>query len=147
MKRKTRRAALVAALTGVVLALAGLEPARLAADSRRLIPDVMLIDQDGQAVNFYDHFLYEGSDGKLHLPLTRSPEWADATDCTYDLSLIRWGCATLLDCLRVLRTDHPRAGRWREILQRLVPDYVEISVFRALLEAILELRMTPVPGT
>ncbi|MFJ8777716.1 glycosyl hydrolase family 95 catalytic domain-containing protein [Streptomyces sp. NPDC102476] len=73
-----------------------------------------------KAVNFYDHFLYEGSDGKLHLPLTRSPEWADATDCTYDLSLIRWGCATLLDCLRILRTDHPRAGRWREILQRLV---------------------------
>ncbi|WP_338145636.1 glycosyl hydrolase family 95 catalytic domain-containing protein [Streptomyces scabichelini] len=75
-----------------------------------------------KAVNFYDHFLHEGSDGKLHLPLTRSPEWADATDCTYDLSLIRWGCATLLDCLRVLRTDHPRAARWREILQRLV-DY------------------------
>ncbi|WP_189878278.1 glycosyl hydrolase family 95 catalytic domain-containing protein [Streptomyces bluensis] len=75
-----------------------------------------------KAVNFYDHFLYEGSDGKLHLPLTRSPEWADATDCTYDLSLLRWGCATLLDCLRILRTDHPRAGRWREILKRLV-DY------------------------
>ncbi|WP_342749414.1 glycosyl hydrolase family 95 catalytic domain-containing protein [Streptomyces milbemycinicus] len=75
-----------------------------------------------KAVNFYDHFLNSGSDGKLHLPLTRSPEWADAEDCTYDLSLLRWGCATLLDCLRILRTDHPRAPRWREILRRLV-DY------------------------
>ncbi|WP_399119799.1 glycosyl hydrolase family 95 catalytic domain-containing protein [Streptomyces sp. KM273126] len=75
-----------------------------------------------KAANFYDHFLYEGSDGRLHLPLTRSPEWADAEDCTYDLSLLRWGCATLLDCLRILRTDHPRAARWREILRRMV-DY------------------------
>jgi len=48
MKRKTRRAALVAALTGAVLSLvAVMLPARLAADSRRLIPDVTLIDQDG----------------------------------------------------------------------------------------------------
>ncbi|MEU8873707.1 glycoside hydrolase family 95-like protein [Streptomyces javensis] len=75
-----------------------------------------------KAVNYYDHFLHEGGDGKLHLPLTRSPEYADAVDCTYDLSLLRWGCATLLDCLRILRTDNPRAGRWREILRRLV-DY------------------------
>jgi protein SCO1/2 len=55
MKRKVRRAALVAALTGAVLSLvAVLQPARVAADSRRLIPDVPLINQDGQAVNFYD---------------------------------------------------------------------------------------------
>jgi len=55
MKRKTRRAALVAALTGAVLSLvAVMLPARLAADSRRLIPDVTLIDQDGRTVNFYD---------------------------------------------------------------------------------------------
>ncbi|MFJ8822603.1 glycosyl hydrolase family 95 catalytic domain-containing protein [Streptomyces sp. NPDC102467] len=74
-----------------------------------------------RAVNFYDHFLYEGSDGALHLPLTRSPEWADAEDCTYDLSLVRWGCATLLKCLGLLRTTHPKSARWREILDRLTP--------------------------
>src|SRR5919199_2535993 len=55
MKRKTRRAALVAALTGAVLSLAALlHPAGLAADSRRWIPDVTLINQDGETVNFYD---------------------------------------------------------------------------------------------
>jgi len=55
MKRKTRRAALVAALTGAVLSLVGLlQPARVAADSRRLIPDVTLTNQDGESVNFYD---------------------------------------------------------------------------------------------
>nr|WP_247204600.1 hypothetical protein [Streptomyces sp. AgN23] len=85
----------------------------------RIVRDV-LYPILAKAVNFYDHFLHEGGDGKLHLPLTRSPEWADAEDCTYDLSLLRWGCATLLDCLRILRTDHPRARRWREILNRLV---------------------------
>jgi len=55
MKRKTRRAALVAALTGAVLSLAALlQPSVVAADSRRLIPDVALINQDGHEVNFYD---------------------------------------------------------------------------------------------
>jgi len=55
MKRKTRRAALVAALTGAVLSLAALlQPSVVAADSRRLIPDVPLVNQDGNEVNFYD---------------------------------------------------------------------------------------------
>lgn len=55
MERKTRRAALVAALTGAVLSLVALlQPARVSADSRRFIPDVTLINQDGETVNFYD---------------------------------------------------------------------------------------------
>src|SRR5918911_37509 len=55
MKRKTGRAALVAALTGAVLSLVALlQPARVAADSRRFIPDATLINQDGETVNFYD---------------------------------------------------------------------------------------------
>lgn len=74
-----------------------------------------------RAINYYDRFLVEGSDGKLHLPETRSPEYANASDATYDLSLIRWGCRTLLDTAGRLRVDDPRAGRWREILARLVP--------------------------
>jgi hypothetical protein len=53
MKRKTWRAALVAALTGAVLSLVALlQPTGVAADSRRLIPDVTLTNQDGVAVNF-----------------------------------------------------------------------------------------------
>jgi alpha-L-fucosidase 2 len=72
-------------------------------------------------VNYYRHFLTPGPDGLLHLPQTRSPEYANAADCTYDLSLIRWGCATLLDAARLLRVDDPLAPAWREILARLVP--------------------------
>ncbi len=57
MNRKTRRAALVAALTGMVLSLALVRPARLAADGRlgRIVfPDVTLTTQDGEDVKFYD---------------------------------------------------------------------------------------------
>ncbi|MFE9207363.1 glycoside hydrolase family 95-like protein [Micromonospora sp. NPDC007230] len=74
-----------------------------------------------KAVNFYAHFLTDGSDGRLHLPTTRSPEYADAADCTYDLSLIRWGCTTLIDSAQQLRIAEPRLDQWRDILDRLVP--------------------------
>ncbi|MET7452008.1 hypothetical protein ABZT03_08965 [Streptomyces sp. NPDC005574] len=74
-----------------------------------------------KAINFYGHFLHEGSDGRLHLLTTRSPEYANAADCTYDLSLIRWGARTLLDSARLLGVDDPRAGRWRDIAERLTP--------------------------
>ncbi|MEV1172297.1 glycoside hydrolase family 95-like protein [Nonomuraea sp. NPDC049784] len=73
------------------------------------------------AIAYYDRFLVEGTDGKLHLPETRSPEYANASDATYDLSLIRWGCRTLLDTVERLRVDDPLAPRWREILDRLTP--------------------------
>ena len=55
MNRKTRRAALAAALTGAMLSLTGwLQPTGVSADSRRLIPDVILTNQDNETVNFYD---------------------------------------------------------------------------------------------
>ncbi|MCT9931300.1 hypothetical protein N5079_13840 [Planotetraspora sp. A-T 1434] len=73
------------------------------------------------AINYYARFLVEGSDGRLHLPETRSPEYANASDATYDLSLIRWGCRTLLDSADRLRLDDPLRPRWQEILTRLVP--------------------------
>jgi protein SCO1 len=56
MKRKTRGAALVAALIGMVLSLALVRPAA-AADGRpgRIVfPDVTLTTQDGEDVKFYD---------------------------------------------------------------------------------------------
>ncbi|MEV6103475.1 glycoside hydrolase family 95-like protein [Streptomyces sp. NPDC051940] len=73
------------------------------------------------AVNYYVRHLTEGSDGRLHLPETRSPEYANAADCTYDLSLLRWGLATLLQSAERLRLDDPDAGRWRDVLARLTP--------------------------
>src|SRR4051794_31340535 len=57
MKRKAQRAALVTALTGLVLSFAALAPRAVAADSRwgaNYFPDVTLTTQDGDNVKFYD---------------------------------------------------------------------------------------------
>jgi protein SCO1 len=55
--QKIRAAALVAAVTGLVLSLAALRPERVAAESRwgaNYFPDVTLTTQDGETVKFYD---------------------------------------------------------------------------------------------
>ncbi|MEU8696771.1 glycoside hydrolase family 95-like protein [Streptomyces sp. NPDC048680] len=80
-----------------------------------------------KAVNFYAHFLREGPDGRLHLLETRSPEYANAEDCTYDLSLVRWGVRTLIASSKLLRDNDPRLGRWQDIERRLTP-YAEDPV-------------------
>ncbi|WP_372665619.1 glycosyl hydrolase family 95 catalytic domain-containing protein [Amycolatopsis kentuckyensis] len=72
-----------------------------------------------KAINYYLHFLAPGPDGRLHLPPTFSPEYGvNAPDCNYDLSLIRWGCQTLLQNA----PGDPLAPRWRNVLATLV-DY------------------------
>ena len=76
-----------------------------------------------KAINYYLHFLAPGADGKLHLPATFSPEYGvNAPDTNYDLSLIRWGCRTLLDAARELQIDDPLAPKWQNVLATLV-DY------------------------
>lgn len=81
-----------------------------------------------EAVNYYLHFLTPGTDGKLHLPATFSPEYGvDAPDCTYDLMLLRWGCRTLLDSARELGVEDPLSGRWEEVLAKLVPYPVDAN--------------------
>ncbi|WP_399015698.1 glycosyl hydrolase family 95 catalytic domain-containing protein [Streptomyces sp. FIT100] len=75
-----------------------------------------------RAVNYYLHFLHRGSDGRLHLPATSSPEYGvNAPDCNYDLQLLRWGCATLAESAELLGIDDPLAPRWREVLTDLAP--------------------------
>ncbi|MFC9626976.1 hypothetical protein ACFTXM_45835 [Streptomyces sp. NPDC056930] len=74
-----------------------------------------------KAINFYAHFLHEGPDGRLHLLETRSPEYANAQDCTYDLSLVRWGVRTLIASAKLLRSNDPRLKRWQDIDRRLTP--------------------------
>ncbi|MFI6724524.1 glycosyl hydrolase family 95 catalytic domain-containing protein [Streptomyces atratus] len=74
-----------------------------------------------KAINFYAHFLHEGPDGRLHLLETRSPEYANAEDCTYDLSLVRWGVRTLIASAKLLRNNDPRLKRWQDIDRRLTP--------------------------
>ncbi|MEU6013414.1 glycoside hydrolase family 95-like protein [Streptomyces sp. NPDC047515] len=80
-----------------------------------------------KAINFYAHFLHEGPDGRLHLLETRSPEYANAADCTYDLSLVRWGVRTLIASAKLLRNADPRLKRWQDIDRRLTP-YAEDPV-------------------
>ncbi|AGP52954.1 hypothetical protein M271_06650 [Streptomyces rapamycinicus NRRL 5491] len=83
-----------------------------------------------KAIAYYLHFLTPGSDGKLHLPATFSPEYGvNAPDCNYDLMLLRWGCATLLDSARILGVKDPSAPRWREVLAKLTPYPVDENGF------------------
>ncbi|MEU5974690.1 Tat pathway signal sequence domain protein [Streptomyces sp. NPDC047315] len=75
-----------------------------------------------RSTNYYLHFLAAGSDGRLHLPKTFSPEYGSAPDCNYDLALLRWSCTTLLETVRLLKKTDPLESRWREVLAKLT-DY------------------------
>jgi alpha-L-fucosidase 2 len=73
------------------------------------------------AINHYLAYLQKGADGHYHLPPTLSPELAIAPDCTYDLSLLRWGCTTLVETCERLKIDDPLLPRWRDVLAHLTP--------------------------
>lgn len=76
----------------------------------------------------YMNLLEEGEDGKLHIPLSSSPEYHEGgirawtSDPNCDLFLIRFLAQSLLEAGKILNLNDPEAGRWREILDRLV-DY------------------------
>lgn len=74
-----------------------------------------------QSINYYLHFTYKGTDGKIHLPKTYSPEYGSAEDCNFDLALLRWGCQTLLDITDRLKIDDPLIPSWKEVLENLTP--------------------------
>lgn len=73
------------------------------------------------AVNYYLGHTQTEADGLLHLRLTHSPEFADATDANYDLALLRWGLQTLVDSHGHLHLDDKNLPRWRDALARLAP--------------------------
>jgi hypothetical protein len=75
-----------------------------------------------RAVGYYLHLLNPGPDGRLHLPVSLSPEYPKtAPDTNYDLALLRWGLQTLLACDARLGLHDPLATRWRETQERLAP--------------------------
>lgn len=74
------------------------------------------------SVNYYLHFLEADERGVLHLGRTYSPEYGTAPDCNYDLSLIRWGCRTLLEINQRLDLNDEKATAWRDVLDHLT-DY------------------------
>ncbi|MGW3108741.1 glycosyl hydrolase family 95 catalytic domain-containing protein [Streptomyces sp. NPDC001100] len=84
-----------------------------------------------RAINYYLHFLTPGSDGRLHLPSTLSPEYpvVPPQDTNYDLALIRWGCQTLIESAELLAADDELIPRWQEVLARLTPYPVDDNGF------------------
>lgn len=72
--------------------------------------------------------LDEGADGRLHLPQAISPEYpGTAADTAYDLALLRWGCATLLQLDDRRGGAHPDRGQWQDVLARLAPYPVDAN--------------------
>jgi hypothetical protein len=77
-----------------------------------------------RSINYYRHLLQADQDGKLHLPPTYSPEYTATAypDCNYDLSLLRWGCKTLVAINDAHQLNDPLATEWKNILRNLT-DY------------------------
>lgn len=74
-----------------------------------------------RSVNYYLHFIRKGGDGKWHLPPTDSPEYGDrCEDCNYDLSLLKWGCGTLLEATGSLGIEDEKAQIWSDVRENLV---------------------------
>ncbi|MDD5677934.1 MAG: hypothetical protein PHW60_08080 [Kiritimatiellae bacterium] len=77
------------------------------------------------AWQLYRDLLEEGPDGKLHLPVCHSPEYAEGTpaewqaDTSYDGALIRFLCQALMEADDVLAAHDPDRSKYAEILARL----------------------------
>lgn len=76
-----------------------------------------------RSINYYLDILQSQPDGYYHLPYTASPEYPGGItrDCNYDLSLLRWGCQTLLKADILLGTTDTLQQKWRDVLQRITP--------------------------
>jgi alpha-L-fucosidase len=74
------------------------------------------------SINLYLKLLKYGPDGKLHLPLLHSPEYSleGDIDNNYNLSLLRWGCTTLLDLNGRYGFKDPQKLEWERIVRDLV---------------------------
>ncbi len=81
-----------------------------------------------RSIQYYMHFLYPDENGNLHLPYTTSPEYntINGGDCNYDLSLIRWGCSTLIEICKILDIADEKENEWRNVLTKLT-DYPQSS--------------------
>jgi hypothetical protein len=75
------------------------------------------------SINLYLNLLKSGSDGKLHLPQLHSPEYCTDGDVdnNYNLSLLRWGCVTLLDLNKRYGLNDPQRFEWERVMRELVP--------------------------
>ncbi len=72
------------------------------------------------SINLYLKILKKGDDGKLHLPILHSPEYGADADNNYNLSLLRWGCQTLIDLNERYQLNDPLVPTWKQTLADLV---------------------------
>ena len=94
---------------------------RMTMDERMLREDLVPLLR--RSVNLYLHHLTKGQDGKLHLPVSTSPEYPkEGADTNYDLSLLRWGLQTLIWADDHLKTYDALRPTWEQTLATLV-DY------------------------
>lgn len=73
-------------------------------------------------INYYLHLIHKGRDNKYHLPFTYSPEYPGGVtrDANYALSLLRWGCMTLVKADSILQQKDPLCAKWNDVLANLV---------------------------
>jgi hypothetical protein len=90
-----------------------------AADDKRMVKKLFPLLK--RSINFYRHLLKTDKDGTLHLAPTYLPEYTSLSypDNNYDLSLLRWGCKTLLDINDKHKLNDPLASEWKNILLNL----------------------------
>ncbi len=78
-----------------------------------------------QSVNKTRLSLVTEADGKLHIKNSVSPEYEikpnPNPDCNYDLTLLRWGCQTLLAINDRFQLNDPLVPEWQKILRDLTP--------------------------
>jgi hypothetical protein len=81
-------------------------------------------------VNLFHHLLKKGEDGKLHLPKLHSPEHGDDEDNNYNVSVLRWGCQTLLALNKRYQFNGLMAPVWEQTFKDLVPYPVDENRLR-----------------
>ena len=76
-----------------------------------------------RSIQYYINIMEKEQDGKYHLPYTYSPEYPKGVtrDANYDLSLLRWGCRTLLFINEALKLNDQVAAQWNDVLRNLTP--------------------------
>jgi len=82
------------------------------------------------SINLYLKILKKGDDGQLHLPKLHSPEYGDDADNNYNLSLLRWGCQTLIQLNQRYDLKDPLVPTWKQTLNDLVPYPVDNNGLR-----------------
>jgi alpha-L-fucosidase 2 len=82
------------------------------------------------SINLYLNILKKGDDGKLHLPKLHSPEYGADSDNNYNLSLLRWGCQTLIKLNKRYNLKDPLIPTWTKTLKDLTPYPVDENGLR-----------------